>query len=103
MRPLRCPKPRQGIAHEVRFTEMSGVMDFERPEAQRLPSERPFDAKGTRLNGHALEWGDLETVEKIVEAFPMPVAVLDEIGGPLLLSDSFRRRYGVEEIGRAHV
>ncbi len=58
----------------------------------------PVHAQGTTLKEIGLEWSDLETIEKIIEIFPMPVAVLDEMGAPLLLSDAFRLRFGPEAL-----
>ncbi len=46
------------------------------------------------MQQNALAWLDLSTLHDWVARFPLPVALMDEAGGPLILNDRFSDLYG---------
>jgi PAS domain-containing protein len=46
-------------------------------------------------------WPDAPTVHDLIQSFPLPIALLDDVGRVLVLNERFERTYGPEVLDSA--
>jgi PAS domain-containing protein len=47
------------------------------------------------LSENPAAWPDATAVHDMIQHFPLPIALLDDAGGVLVLNEGFERTYGV--------
>jgi diguanylate cyclase (GGDEF)-like protein/hemerythrin-like metal-binding protein len=53
------------------------------------------------MSKNSIQWLADATVHDLIQRFPLPIALLDDAGGALVLNDRFEQTYGHEALGSA--